>query len=127
MHRVIATGVRGIGSPASCASSWIRAGMLMVDRVPGASSRRSSMSTTVRSGGASSAPANRTGRVASRIRRSAQVRTDSDSTQRPITFLRNRIVPSIPASLVKPASRASSVSTGISSSRPTSDQVPEEM
>ena len=37
------------------------------------------------------------------------------------------MVPSTPASLVKSASRAASVSTGASSSRPTSDQVPEEM
>ena len=56
-----------------------------------------------------------------------QVRRASLSTHSPITLRRKRIVASTPPSLVKFASRAASVSTGPSSSTPTSDQVPEEM
>ena len=51
-------------------------------------------------------------------------RIDSCSSHRPMTLRRKRIVPSTPPSLVKFAARASSVSTGASSSTPTSDQVP---
>ena len=63
---------------------------------------------------------------ARRGRVSPQVRRVSLSSQVPITLVRNRIVPSTPPSLVKLASRASSVSTGASSSRPASAQVPRE-
>ena len=58
---------------------------------------------------------------------SPQVRSVSESSQVPITLVRNRIRPSTPPSLVKFAARASSVSTGWSSSTPTSPQVPHEM
>ena len=44
--------------------------------------------------------------------RAAQARTDSWSSHRPITLRRNRIVPSMPVSLVKLAARLASVSTG---------------
>ena len=57
----------------------------------------------------------------------SQPRIVSLSTHRPITLRRKRMVASTPPSLVKFAARASSLSTGWSSSRPTSDQVPEEM
>ena len=57
---------------------------------------------------------------------SPQVRNVSLSSQVPITLVRKRIVPSTPPSLVKLASRASSVSTGMSSSRPARAQVPSE-
>ena len=44
-----------------------------------------------------------------------------------MTLRRYRTVPSTPSSLVNPAARLASVSTGFSSSTPTSDQVPQEM
>ena len=59
--------------------------------------------------------------------RAARCACDSLSSHRPITLRRKRIVPSTPPSLVKLAARLSSVSTGRSSSTPTSDQVPDEM
>ena len=57
----------------------------------------------------------------------AHSRRHSSSTHMPARFLRKRTVPSSPASLVNPASRASDVSTGARSSMPTSDHVPELM
>ena len=57
---------------------------------------------------------------------SPHVRSVSLSSQVPITLLRNRTVPSTPPSLVRLAARASSVSTGASSSRPARAQVPRE-
>ena len=56
-----------------------------------------------------------------------QCRWHSCSSHRPLTLRRYRMVPSIPASLVKFAARLASVSTGAGSSIPTRDQVPEEM
>ena len=41
-----------------------------------------------------------------------------------MTFFSSRVVPSMPRSLVRFASRAASPSTGSGSSRPSSDQVP---
>ena len=55
-----------------------------------------------------------------------QARTDSCSSHRPLTLRRYLMVPSMPASLVKFATRLASVSTGPDSSMPTSDHVPEE-
>jgi hypothetical protein len=46
--------------------------------------------------------------------------------QSPMTFLRNRIVPKTPPSLVKLAAAASGVSKGEERSTPTRDQVPDE-
>ena len=57
---------------------------------------------------------------------SPQLRRVSESSQVPITLVRKRVRPSTPPSLVKLAARASSVSTGRSSSTPTSPQVPHE-
>ena len=94
--------------------------------LPGGSRRGSLMSTTVRSGSAAGGAGSTPARSAPGTPASAQAPRDSESTQSPITFLRNRMVPSTPPSLVKSAGRAASVSTGSSSSRPTSDQVPEE-
>src|ERR671913_2346194 len=48
-------------------------------------------------------------------------------SQSPITFLRKRVLPAKPPSLVKLASIASCVTTGLLASTPTSDQVPLEM
>ena len=85
------------------------------------------MSTTVRSGDAVLAPARSEARSVAGVPRPCHALRHSESTQRPITFLRKRTVPSTPPSFVKSASRASSLSTGASSSSPTSDQVPDEM
>ena len=54
-------------------------------------------------------------------------RRHSLSSHSPVTFRRNRVVPSIPVSFVKFAAIAASVRTGAASSRPTRDQVPQEM
>ena len=118
MQRVIATGVSGTGSPASPARPRRRAGMS-----PGGSSRRV---VDVDDGAQRRRPRPQPASSAGQVR-PPHSRTHSVSTHSPITLRRKRIVPSTPASLVKSASRASSVSTGASSSSPTSDQVPEEM
>ena len=97
----------------------------VVGPVPVGRSRGSSMSTTERSGLPPRPRASSVDQVGAAARRSsAQARSDSYSSHRPITFLRKRIVPSTPPSLVKLARRAASVSTGSSSSSPTSDHVP---
>ncbi len=61
------------------------------------------------------------------VEAASQVRIDSDSSQSPEMFFKNRTRPSTPPSLVKFASRAASVTIGDGSSRPTSDQVPLEI
>ena len=55
---------------------------------------------------------------------SSHARRDSSSSHSPITFLSSRVVPSMPRSLVRFASRAASLSTGSGSSTPSSDHVP---
>lgn len=108
-------------TPRSAKSASIRVGMS-----PGASSRGSFASNVGTWAGAAAPCARRCFRsVCSPT--FAQARADSESSQNPITFLRNRTRPSTPPSFVKPACRASSVVTGPGSSVPTSDQVPQEM
>ena len=99
----------------------MRAGMS-----PGGRNAGSSGSTTVRNAGIRAASASSAVRSGARPR-AAQTRTDSCSSHSPITLRRKRIVPSTPASLVKPASRLASVSTGLPSSTPARDQVPQEI
>ncbi len=99
----------------------MRAGMS-----PGGRNAGSSGSTTARSAGAAAAAASSAGRSGG-WPRAPQTRTDSCSSHSPITLRRNRTVPSTPASLVKPASRLASVSTGLPSSTPARDQVPQEI
>ena len=60
------------------------------------------------------------------VGRVAPARRHSCTSHRPITLRSSRIVPSTPRSLVRLYSRAGAVSTGSSSSRPSSDHVPEE-
>ena len=93
----------------------------------GASKLGSLMSITLRRGVTAAAATSTLDRSVCDTPRSVHVLMDSVRTHRPVTFLRNRIVPSTPPSLVKSANRAASVSTGASSSSPTNDQVPEEM
>ncbi len=61
------------------------------------------------------------------VPRRSQVRSVSLSSQVPMTLVRNLVRPPTPRSLVKFARRDSSVTTGWSSSTPTSPQVPQEM
>ena len=121
MQRTVSACDCGGVCPVRAASAAMRAGMS-----PGGRNAGPSMSTTVVSAGTRAAAASRSGRSAGSPA-SFQVRIDSWSTHRPMTLRRYRTVPSTPASLVKLAARLSSVSTGRSSSRPTSDHVPQEM
>ncbi len=119
-RRTISARVEGSGCSEAQQAVASRAGMS-----PGASRSGESMSTTGRKAGAWAAWSSRA------VRSTAdptpdQVRQTSESTQSPITLRKKRIVPSTPASLVKFACRAASLSTGASSSRPTNDQVPDE-
>ena len=84
------------------------------------------------SGSIRRAEAGRPAAAARRARRSGepparQARRHSCSSHSPVPLRRNRTVPATPASLVNPASRAAAVVIGAGSSRPTSDQVPQEM
>ena len=121
MQRATSAGPSGTGSPARAQAAASRLGMS-----PGGRNTGSSVSTTEVSGASPAASASRspssTARPAAR-----QPRSDSCSSHRPVTLCRYRIRPSSPASLVNPARRLASVSTGASSSIPTSDQVPLEM
>ena len=120
MQRTVSAWPRGTGWPVSRHSAAIRAGTS-----PGGRNRGSSQSTTAVNAGTRAAAASSAGRSAGSPA-AAHVRIDSDSSHRPITLRRWRTVPSTPSSLVNPATRAASVSTGASSSTPTSDQVPQE-
>ena len=93
---------------------------------PGGRNAAASGSTTARSGGSAPAAASSAARSGA-WPRAAQTRTDSCSSHSPITLRRKRTVPSTPASLVNPASRLASVSTGPPSSIPARDQVPQEI
>ena len=121
MQRTVSACDCGGVCPVRAASAAIRAGMS-----PGGRNVGPSTSTTVVSAGTRAAAASRSGRSAGSPA-SFQVRIDSWSTHRPMTLRRYRTVPSTPASLVKLAARLASVSTGWSSSSPTSDHVPQEM
>ena len=117
MHRTTSAGLDGGRWPVARQAAVMRAGMS-----PGARNSGASMSTTAASPGASAAAASSCGRS-----ERDHVRSVSDSTHRPITLRRNRIVPSTPPSLVKFAASAASPSSGSGSSSPASDQVPQEM
>ena len=122
MQRVSSAGVAGTGSPFCCCQQ----------REPGRHVAGGEQARVVDvddrpQGRDGSRAGKQGGQVGVRQPRSVHLFIDSVSTHRPITFLRKRIVPSTPPSLVKSANRAASVSTGSSSSRPTNDQVPEEM
>jgi hypothetical protein len=119
MHRTISAGPDGDGSPRSDSHETIRAGMS-----PGGRNTGSSASMTNRSGGTEPAAASSD---SSDPAAEPQHRTHSCSSHSPVTLRRYLTVPSIPASLVKLASRLASDSTGAVSSSPASDHVPEEM
>ena len=122
MQRTRATLSCGGSNPARTQAATILAGMS-----PGGRKSASSTSMTGPAGRQRCRPARSAlrGRPASPA--SDHVRTDSDSSHSPMTLRRYRMRPSTPPSFVKLARRLSSVSTGCSSSTPTSDQVPQEM
>ena len=123
MQRTTAAWVRGNGSSPSIR----RAAVLTRSAIrPGARNCSSVGSMRKRSAGDCAAAASRSSRSTC-APSSSHCRMDSLTSHIPETFLRNRTVPSTPPSLVKPARRASSVATAAGSSRPISDQVPEEM
>ena len=113
---------RGTGCPAPRHAAAIRAGMSPGGRNRGVVRVDDRAARRQRRGGGQQVARSR---PASPAR--SQVRSDSCSSHSPITLRRYRTVPSTPPSLVKFAARLSSVSTGASSSTPTSDQVPQEM
>src|SRR5580704_10329368 len=149
MHRTNWARVPGVGRSRAESQEQMRAGMS-----PGGRKTGSSASKTYRSGSSAAADASSESRSsgpavdlapgsaigpgadpasgpmvgpAADSAETPQVRTHSWRSQRPVTLRRYLMVPSTPPSLVKLASLLSSVRTGASSSRPTSDQVPEEM
>ena len=118
MQRAMAPGSSGAGWPVRRQSSAIRAGML-----PGPTSASSSGSISEQSEGAASASA----MISSNERKwpsDSQLRRHSCSSQSPVTFRSRRKVPATPPSFVKLAAKVSSVISGSSTSRPTSDHVP---
>ena len=119
MHRTICGGSDGAGSPREDSHETIRSGI-----PPGGRNTGSSASITNRKAGTAAADKSSD---SSDPAAEPQHRTHSCSSHSPVTLRRYLMVPSIPASLVKLASRLSSDSTGAVSSSPASDHVPEEM
>ena len=119
-QRTTSAGDPGTRRPAARQARRIRSGMS-----PGAMNASSSTSISGPPAGSAAACVEQRLQLR-RLAALAQSRSDSDSSHSPPTLRRNRMRPSTPPSLVKFAARLASVSTGASSSSPTSDQVPEE-
>ena len=108
----------GTGSPAARASPRIASGMSA-----GATSAGALGSISVTSGGDSAASAVSCSQVQSFPAR-CQAARHCCTSHRPQTFFSSRVVPLTPPSLVKLWARHSGVTSGRSSSAPTSAQVP---
>lgn len=121
MQRTIAAGSSRRSAPALLAAARIRSGML-----PGAVKPGSPALTRGPPAGNDAAPSNSSASESMRPP-AVQARWHSLSSQSPPALRRYRMVPSMPRSLVKFASRLASVRTGCLSSTPTRDHVPEEM
>ena len=119
--RVSSAGDAGTGWPVWRQYSPIRSGMS-----PGVAKRGSSGSITLRPPGSAAAAATRS---AASLARPwvAHVLRHSSRSQRPVTFLSSRTVPSTPNSLVTFADNASPEVIGAAISQPTNDHVPHEM